>query len=115
VRPPRAAVASVAGELVDGAVQLGDRFGVVFVLCVAVAIAAVTFAILAVRTLWTALQAKEAAHAVERKADRDVHLAALERLGSGLEGGLERLGKQIDRVEARVEDLARASSSTRAA
>ena len=88
-----------AGELVEGAVKLGDRFGVVFVLCVAVAIAAVACSFLAVRTLWRALQAKETEHRAERKEDRDAHLAALERMGSSTSAGLAELGRKLDRVE----------------
>ncbi len=86
---------SGAGELVDGAVKLGDRFGVVFLLCVGVAAVAVAGAFLAVRALWRALQAKETEHRAERKEDREAHLAALERVGSGV----TELGRKIDRVE----------------
>ena len=88
-----------AGELVEGAVKLGDRFGVVFVLCVGVAAVAVACAFLAVRALWHSLQAKETEHRAERKEDRDAHLAVLERLGSSTSAGLAELGRKMDRVE----------------
>ncbi len=89
----------------DAALKLGDRFGVVFLLCITVAAAAVSFGFLACRALWRALQAKEAEHKTERKDDRDAHIAALEKWSTATTAGMAELGRKLDRVDDRVEDL----------
>jgi len=95
--------------IADAAVKLGDRFGVVFLLCVTVAIAAVVLGFFACRALWRALLAKEAEHRAERKEDRDAHLVALERLSTATSSGMAELSRKVDRVEDLVARSPRAA------
>jgi len=90
---------STTSTVTEAALRLGDRFGVVFLVCVTVAIAAVVLAFLACRALWRALQAKETEHRAERKEDREANLAVLEKLSASTTSGMAELGRKLDRVE----------------